>query len=104
MGNSYKTACLHQRKMQTNIVIVLLHCYCVVTLLLCCYIVIVLLHCYCVVTLLLCCYIASDIEVACYAYEGIDAVKAALKQGISMSTEEMPIKVCFIQNFTILCG
>ena len=33
---------------------------------------------------------------ACYEYEGIDAVKAALKQGISMSTEDMPIKVCYI--------
>lgn len=40
--------------------------------------------------------IRSDIEVACYAYEGIDAVKAALKQGISMSTEDMPIKINLI--------
>ena len=34
-----------------------------------------------------------DLEVACYAYEGVDAVKAALKAGLALSTEEMPIKV-----------
>ena len=32
-------------------------------------------------------------EVACYNYEGIDAVKNALRAGIAMSTEDMPIKV-----------
>ncbi len=32
-------------------------------------------------------------EVACYNYEGIDAVKNALRAGINMSTEDMPIKV-----------
>jgi len=37
--------------------------------------------------------IAADIEVACYGYEGVDAVKEALKCGLNMSTEEMPIKV-----------
>ena len=30
---------------------------------------------------------------ACYGYEGVDAVKAALKEGLSASTEEMPVKV-----------
>ena len=35
----------------------------------------------------------SDVEVACYGYEGVDAVKAALKEGLSASTEEMPVKV-----------
>lgn len=34
-----------------------------------------------------------DIEVACYGYEGIDAVKEALRAGLSCSTESMPIKV-----------
>jgi len=34
-----------------------------------------------------------DIEVACYGYEGVDAVKEALKCGLNMSTEDMPIKV-----------
>ena len=35
-----------------------------------------------------------DIDVACYHYEGIDAVKAALKAGLEVSSEEMPVKVC----------
>lgn len=39
--------------------------------------------------------VRSDIEVACYAYEGIDAVKAALKEGLKFSSEEMPVKVSF---------
>lgn len=35
----------------------------------------------------------TDIEVACYGYEGIDAVKEALRAGLGCSTEAMPIKV-----------
>lgn len=30
---------------------------------------------------------------ACYGYEGIDAVKEALRAGLGCSTEAMPIKV-----------
>ena len=37
--------------------------------------------------------IRSDIEVTCFGYEGIDAIKAALLQGEKMSTEQCPIKV-----------
>lgn len=40
--------------------------------------------------------IRADIECACYGYEGIDAVKAALKAGLSLSTEELPIKINLI--------
>lgn len=40
--------------------------------------------------------IRSDIEVACYGYEGVDAVKEALKCGLNMSTEDMPIKINLI--------
>ena len=40
--------------------------------------------------------IRADIECACYGYEGIDAVKAALKSGLSLSTPEMPIKINLI--------
>lgn len=36
-----------------------------------------------------------DIEVACTNYEGVDAVKRALKKGLELSTESMPIKVGF---------
>ena len=40
------------------------------------------------------CFNYTDIEVSCYGYEGIDAVKNALKAGIAKSTEDLPIKVC----------
>ncbi|EEB19101.1 eukaryotic translation initiation factor 2 subunit alpha, putative [Pediculus humanus corporis] len=40
--------------------------------------------------------IRADIEVACYGYEGIDAVKTALRAGLSLSTEELPIKINLI--------
>lgn len=35
----------------------------------------------------------ADIEVTCYQYEGIDAVKAALSAGEAAGTEECPIKI-----------
>jgi len=37
--------------------------------------------------------IRADIEVTCFAYEGIDAVKAALQKGEEKSTAELPIKI-----------
>uniref|UniRef100_A0A8C1B913 Eukaryotic translation initiation factor 2, subunit 1 alpha a n=1 Tax=Cyprinus carpio carpio TaxID=630221 RepID=A0A8C1B913_CYPCA len=40
--------------------------------------------------------IRADIEVACYGYEGIDAVKEALRAGLKCSTECMPIKINLI--------
>lgn len=40
--------------------------------------------------------VRSDIEVGCYAYEGVDAVKEALRAGIACGTEDMPIKVNLI--------
>lgn len=40
--------------------------------------------------------IRSDVEVACYGYEGIGAVKKALKAGIACSTEETPIRINLI--------
>ncbi|XP_011311225.1 eukaryotic translation initiation factor 2 subunit 1 [Fopius arisanus] len=40
--------------------------------------------------------IRADVEVACYGYEGIDAVKGALKAGLALSTEELPIKINLI--------
>ena len=40
--------------------------------------------------------VRSDIEVSCYGYEGIDAIKEALRQGVVLSTEELPIKVRMI--------
>ena len=40
--------------------------------------------------------VRADIEVGCCAYEGIDAVKAALRCGINCSTESMQIKINLI--------
>ncbi|KAK9873831.1 hypothetical protein WA026_002189 [Henosepilachna vigintioctopunctata] len=40
--------------------------------------------------------VRADIECACYGYEGIDAVKTALKSGLALSTEELPIKINLI--------
>jgi len=38
----------------------------------------------------------ADVEVACYGYDGVDAVKAALREGLNASTEEMPVKINLI--------
>ncbi|KAI6225061.1 Eukaryotic translation initiation factor 2 subunit 1 [Aphelenchoides fujianensis] len=40
--------------------------------------------------------IRADIEVSCFAYEGIEAVKTALIKGKECSTEELPIKIHLI--------
>lgn len=40
--------------------------------------------------------VRSDIEVSCYGYEGIDAVKEALRQGLKLTTEDLPIKINLI--------
>ena len=42
------------------------------------------------------CAVSADVEVSCYAYEGIDAVKSALKAGLQQSTEEMPLEIRLI--------
>jgi translation initiation factor 2 subunit 1 len=40
--------------------------------------------------------IRADFEVSCFTYEGIDAVKAALRAGMALSTTEVPIKINLI--------
>jgi translation initiation factor 2 subunit 1 len=40
--------------------------------------------------------IRADIEVSCFSYDGIEAVKTALVEGKKCSTEEMPIKINLI--------
>jgi len=40
--------------------------------------------------------IRADIEVSCFEYEGIDAVKSALREGISQSSQEIPIRINLI--------
>jgi translation initiation factor 2 subunit 1 len=37
--------------------------------------------------------VRADVEVTCFAYAGIDAVKAALRAAIAVQTEHMPVKV-----------
>ncbi|WFD43212.1 hypothetical protein MPSI1_001867 [Malassezia psittaci] len=37
--------------------------------------------------------IRADVEVSCFGYEGIDAVKEALRAGEALSTEAIPIKI-----------
>ncbi len=37
--------------------------------------------------------IRSDLELTCYTYEGINAIKAALRAGEEVSTEAVPIKI-----------
>ncbi|KAJ1659078.1 hypothetical protein IWQ61_001794 [Dispira simplex] len=37
--------------------------------------------------------IRADVEVSCFGYQGIEAVKKALKAGESCSTDEVPIKI-----------
>ncbi|WFD38576.1 uncharacterized protein MJAP1_001535 [Malassezia japonica] len=37
--------------------------------------------------------IRADVEVSCFGYEGIDAVKEALRAGEALSTETIPIKI-----------
>lgn len=48
----------------------------------------------------ICTIFLADIEVACYGYEGINAVKDALRVGLSCSTETMPIKVDCIKELS----
>jgi len=40
--------------------------------------------------------IRSDVKVSCYAYEGIEAIKKALKSGLGCATAEMPVKINLI--------
>lgn len=40
--------------------------------------------------------IRADIEVTCFKYEGVDAIRAALQAGESVGTEETPVKIKLI--------
>jgi len=40
--------------------------------------------------------IRADFECSCFTYEGIDAVKEALRSGIAVGTEEIPVKINLI--------
>ena len=45
--------------------------------------------------------VRADVEVSCYAYDGIDAVKNSLLEGLKCSSEDVPIKVCYDQLFIV---
>ena len=47
--------------------------------------------------------VITDLEVACYKYEGVDAVKNALRAGLDLSTEDMPIKVSISYIIFYVC-
>lgn len=40
--------------------------------------------------------VRADVEVLCYEYEGINAVKNALRAGLALATEEIPLKINLI--------
>merc|ERR1712062_272263 len=40
--------------------------------------------------------VRADIEVSCYTYEGIDAIKAALRAGLECSSEQIPLNIQLI--------
>lgn len=40
--------------------------------------------------------VRADIEVTCFTYEGIDAIRSALQAAQALSTEEVPVKVKLI--------
>jgi translation initiation factor 2 subunit 1 len=45
----------------------------------------------------------ADIEVSCYNYEGIDAIKTALRAGLALSTEDKPVKINLIAPPVYVC-
>jgi len=42
--------------------------------------------------------VQADIQVTCFTYEGIDAIKPALKAGLALGTEEHQIKVQLVSS------
>ena len=50
--------------------------------------------------------IRADIEVTCFNYEGINAIKSALIKGVELGTEELPIKIKLVAPplYVMLCS
>ncbi len=49
--------------------------------------------------------IRSDVEVTCFSYEGIDAIKEALLAGEALGTKDTPVKIKLIAppQYVITC-
>lgn len=47
----------------------------------------------------------ADVEVTCFAYEGIDAIRAALEAGLKQGTDEIPISIKLVAPplYVLLC-
>ncbi len=50
--------------------------------------------------------IRADIEVTCFQYEGIDAIKRALLKGVDLSTDELPVTIKLVAPplYVMLCS
>jgi len=50
--------------------------------------------------------IRADIEVTCFEYEGINAIKSALLKGVDLGTEDIPIKIKLVAPplYVMLCS
>ena len=42
--------------------------------------------------------VQADIQVTCFTYEGIDAIKPALRAGIAVGTEDHPVKIQLVSS------
>ena len=49
--------------------------------------------------------IRADIEVTCFSYEGINAIKGALMKGVNLGTEDLPVKIKLVAPplYVMLC-
>merc|ERR1712087_277044 len=50
--------------------------------------------------------VRADIEVTCFHYEGINAIKRALLKGVALGSEELPIKIKLVAPplYVMLCS
>ena len=50
--------------------------------------------------------IRADIEVTCFSYEGINAIKGALLKGVAMGSDDLPIKIKLVAPplYVMLCS
>ena len=49
-------------------------------------------------------FLLLDIEVSCYGYEGVDAVKESLKEGLRQSQDSLPVRVSTFTWSYVICS